>query len=91
MCKRLDALGIGVISAQSRFLRPARDGDMLVYTPQIADWREKQIELAYQVTRGGELVAEVSEARGIFRQGERGIFTAHTSGLRSMVEQFERG
>jgi 4-hydroxybenzoyl-CoA thioesterase len=91
VCKRLDALGVGVISAQSCFRRPARDGDMLVYTPQIADWREREIHIAYSVTCRGELIAEVSEVRGIFRKGERGIFAAETSGLRLMVEEFERG
>jgi 4-hydroxybenzoyl-CoA thioesterase len=61
-------LGTPLVDTHARFIKTASYGDVLDIHTRIKEWRNKSFVLAYQVTRGDDLIMECEEVR---------IFAAH--------------
>ena len=51
VCKRLDALGMGVMDAKAQFRRPLRSGDEIQISLRVLEWGSKSVTLAYEVKK----------------------------------------
>jgi 4-hydroxybenzoyl-CoA thioesterase len=61
--ERYGVVGWPLISTESRFLAPTREGDRLLVVPRIARWGRTSFEVAHRVTRGDTPIAEGFERR----------------------------
>lgn len=86
LCERLGAIGIGLLEASARFLRPMRDGDSLILTLSLEEWGRKTLRLSYEGRVGGDITVVGSEVRALFKHGNTGMVAAEIEALRSMVE-----
>lgn len=65
-------IGLPIVEAKSRFIKPARLGDTLEITSYVAEWKRKTFYLVHEVRIGGDLCAEGMETRVCGRFGEDG-------------------
>lgn len=90
LCRKLGAVGIGVMETSARFRRPMRDGDVLSLTLSIEKWNRKCLQLAYE-GRVGDLVAVTgTEVRGLFKRCDNGMVAAELDALREIVDGNEQ-
>lgn len=90
LCRRLDAVGIGLMDVSARFLRPIADGDLLAVELTVEEWREKSLRLAYEIRCEGALMACGQETRGLFARGTAGMMAARLDPLRRILEGHEK-
>lgn len=87
LCAQFGACGIGLITAQSRFLSPARDGDLMRLELRVAGWSARSLRLAHSGWIGPRQVFAAEETRGIFIPAADGKLTAGpTAPLRAILE-----
>lgn len=86
LCKRFGARGIGLIAVESRFLSPARDGDLLVLELRLAGWSPRSLRIDYAGRIGERPVFAATETRGIFVPKDGRITAADTAPLRALLE-----
>lgn len=89
LCKRLGAVGMGLMEVSARFLRPMRNGDDLTIDLAIEEWRGKSVTITYEIRSGENLMATGRETRGLFAQGEAGMIVASLDSLRDVLEDNE--
>jgi acyl-CoA thioesterase FadM len=66
LCKRLGAVGIGLMDVSARFTSPAFDGDLMSLRMTIGDWGAKTLNLKYEGIISDRTVVLGSELRGMF-------------------------
>ena len=86
LCRRLDAVGLGLMEANAQFRRPMRDGDVLSLALSIEEWGRKTLRLRYDGRVGDHVVVVGIEVRGLFKQGDMGIVAGEMEALRNMVD-----
>ena len=64
--RKLGSIGIGLIEVGGAFRAPAEDGDALVLTARLVEWREKTLRIAYEGRIDDRLTVEGFEVRGLF-------------------------
>lgn len=87
LCKRLQALGVGLAESNARFLSPLRDGDLLEIDSAITEWGRKTLTVLHRGRVGQRLAFEVKEVRCLFKATETGIVAAEVSELRALLEK----
>ncbi len=85
LCRRMDAVGVGLMEAGAQFQRPMRDGDVLWLTLSIAAWSRKSLRVSYEGRIDGQIAVSGFEVRGLFKQGDAGIVAAEIEALRLTV------
>ena len=63
LCKAYDIVGIPLVSARARYLKPARFGDIVEILSNIAEFRRSSFEIQHRLLIGGALAVEGSETR----------------------------
>jgi 4-hydroxybenzoyl-CoA thioesterase len=56
-------LGIPLVDARARFLRPAKFNDVAEITSEVSEFRRSSFEVRHLISIGGELAVEGSETR----------------------------
>jgi len=56
-------LGIPLVDAKARFLKPARFNDMADIASEVSEFRRSSFEVKHRISIGGELAVEGSETR----------------------------
>ncbi len=85
LCRELGAVGLGLMEANARFLRPMRDGDVVSLTLSVEKWGRKTLHLSYEGRVGDNVTVAGAEVRGLFKRSGDGIAAAELDGLREMV------
>ncbi len=85
VCRRLSAVGLGLMEASARFRRPMRDGDVLAIALAIEKWGARTLHLAYEVRIGEQIAVAGVEVRGLFRREGAAIVAADIETLRDLV------
>ena len=63
MLARFDILGIPLVDARAKFMKPSSFGDRVVIETWIAEWRRSSFEVRHRLLRGDQLAVEASETR----------------------------
>lgn len=63
MREEFGLLGVPIVDARSKFVKPARFGDSLEITSYVSTWKSRTFEVTHEVRRGDELCAEGVEVR----------------------------
>lgn len=71
-------IGLPIAEAKSKFMKPARLGDMLEFTCYVTEWKRKTFEMAHEVRSDGNLIAKGMETRVCAKKGEDGEMRAIT-------------
>jgi 4-hydroxybenzoyl-CoA thioesterase len=87
ICKMLGSIGIGVVESTARFKSPLRDGDWLSITTGVTEWGRKTLTLSHLGRVGEREAFEVTEVRGLFMIGERGMVAGEVGALRALLEE----
>ena len=87
ICRRLDAMGLGLMDATCAFREPMRDGDHVELCPTIKRWGERSLTVDYRGTVDGRVSFTGREVRGIFRETSSGLTTAPILALRAIFEE----
>lgn len=90
LCRKLDAVGIGLMDVSAKFVRPIRNGDDLTVALSVEGWQTKAVVLGYQVRAGDRLMATGRETRGLFAKAEAGMIAAELAPLRAILESHDR-
>jgi 4-hydroxybenzoyl-CoA thioesterase len=56
-------LGIPLVDARARFLKPAKFNDVAEIASEVSEFRRSSFEVRHRITIGGELAVEGSETR----------------------------
>lgn len=86
LCRRLDAVGLGLMDAQAGFRAPLRPGEALRIEPAIDGWSGKTLTMTYTGLVADRPAFTGREVRGMFRQGPDEIFAAEIAGFREILE-----
>ena len=84
--RKLGSIGIGLIEVGGAFRAPAEDGDALVLTARLVEWREKTLRIAYEGRIDGRLTVEGFEVRGLFIREDGRLRAGRMAPLREMLE-----
>ena len=76
LCRRLDAVGLGLMETGLRFRAPGQDGDQLDFAIEGIDWSARSYRIGYRASVGERLLAEGFETRGLFRRDPDGRLRA---------------
>ena len=90
ICRRLECLGLGVISSHADFQRPLADGDELEVCLNITGWSTKSASIEYIGQVGDSIVFVGKEIRGMFVKGEQGLSLKEIAPLRRELERFDQ-
>ena len=63
MLARFDIVGIPLVEARSRFMKPSTFGDRVVVETWIAEWRRSSFDVRHKLFRGDDLAVEGFETR----------------------------
>lgn len=86
LCRRLGAIGIGLVDSGAAFRSPASDGDLLDLALDVEEWRNKTVRLRY-VGRIGERVAvEGFEVRALLMRDGNRLRAGEMTPLRAIME-----
>ena len=85
ICAELGAVGLGLMGAEARFLRPMRPDDRIGVSMTIRDWRSKALVVDYAVTLGAQTTATGTETRGLFRAAGPGLVAGELGPLRALL------
>ena len=69
-------IGLPIVDAKSRFIRPARFGDTIEVTSYVSKWARKTFDVTHKVHREGELYAEGVETRVCAKSSRDGSLRA---------------
>ena len=72
MLARYAIVGIPLVEARSRFMKPSSFGDRVVVETWIAEWRRSSFEVRHKLFRGDELAVEGFETRVWAERGPDG-------------------
>ena len=86
MSRKLGSIGIGLIEVGGAFRAPAQDGDALVLTARLVEWREKTLRIAYEGRIDDRLTVEGFEVRGLFTRENGRLRAGRMAPLREMLE-----
>ena len=87
LCRKFDAIGLGLMETGMRFRAPGRDGDKLIFAIKAIDWSARSYRLRYSAFVGETLLADGFETRGLFRRDETGtLHAAPVAALRAALE-----
>jgi len=86
LCRKLDAVGIGLMDVSARFVRPIRNGDDLTVALTIENWQTKAVAIDYEVRAGDRLMATGRETRGLFAKTKAGMIATQLAPLRAILE-----
>lgn len=86
LCKRLGAVGIGLMDVSARFTSPAFDGDLMSLRMTIGDWGAKTLNLKYEGIIGDRTVVLGSELRGMFLMQDGKLRGGEMAPLRAILE-----
>tara|TARA_R110000787_G_scaffold36875_7_gene93979 strand:- start:677 stop:1075 length:399 start_codon:yes stop_codon:yes gene_type:complete len=86
LCKKLGAVGLGLVNASAQFRHPMRDGDLLELQATIAEWSRRSLTLVYEGQVGKTRTFTGSETRCLFTQTETGIVASDLAQLRALLE-----
>ena len=84
--RKLGSIGIGLIEVGGAFRAPAEDGDALVLTARLVEWREKTLRIAYEGRIDDRLTVEGFEVRGLFTRENGRLRAGRMAPLREMLE-----
>ena len=56
-------IGLPIVDARSKFVKPARFGDTIEITSYVSNWARKTFDVTHEVHNAGELCAEGVETR----------------------------
>ena len=84
--RKLGSIGIGLIEVGGAFRAPAEDGDALVLTARLVEWREKTLRIAYEGRIDDRLTVEGFEVRGLFIREDGRLRAGRMAPLREMLE-----
>lgn len=56
-------LGTPLVDARARFVKPATYGERLTIATTVREWRSRSFEMLHRLTRGQDLLVEVTEVR----------------------------
>ncbi|APH72172.1 acyl-CoA thioesterase [Aquibium oceanicum] len=84
--RKLGSIGIGLIEVGGAFRAPAEDGDALVLTARLVEWREKTLRIAYEGRIDDRLTVEGFEVRGLFIREDGQLRAGRMAPLREMLE-----
>ena len=85
LCARHGAIGIGLMEASAQFRTPLRDGDELLISLDVAEWRRKSIEIRYEGKVADRLAFTGIEVRAMFVPVEGGIRAGTLEALRAEI------
>ena len=68
LSREFGLLGLPLVEAGSRFLKPIRFGDTVRLASAVAAWRRKTVRINHLVSVGGTLCAEGHEIRAVARE-----------------------
>ncbi|EKF21012.1 acyl-CoA thioesterase [Nitratireductor pacificus] len=91
ICRRLGAVGLGLIDVNARFRSPILDGDRVDLRLSIESWGQRSVSLAYRACVGDKLVFEAREVRALFIKGDAGMTAGDLSPFREMMERQGHG
>ena len=71
-------IGLPIVEAQSKFIKPARLGDTLEITSYATNWKRKTFDVVHEVVNDGDLCAEGIETRvcARYKEGDSHEFLA---------------
>ena len=84
--RKLGSIGIGLIEVGGAFRAPAEDGDALVLTARLVEWRGKTLRIAYEGRIDDRLTVEGFEVRGLFTRENGRLRAGRMAPLREMLE-----
>ncbi|WP_323785144.1 acyl-CoA thioesterase [Thalassovita sp.] len=91
LCERLGARGIGLMSADAKFLSPGHDGDLISVEMAAPNWRERSFTLPYQVRIGDRVLLKGEEVRGLFGDRDGRMTALPVTPLRDILEAVKSG
>lgn len=71
-------IGLPIAEARSKFIKPARLGDILEITSYINEWKPKTFEMMHEVRIDGDLIVEGMETRVCAKNADDGEMRAIT-------------
>lgn len=86
LCKKLNALGAGLVEATSQFRKPMRDGDRLEVLITNLEWSRRTLALTYEGRVGNAVVFEGKEVRCLFIETPTGIVAGDIGEMRRLLE-----
>ena len=63
LAKTFNIIGIPLVDARANFLKPAKFGDIVEITSQVAEFRRSSFEIEHRLSVDGELAVEGGETR----------------------------
>jgi len=87
LCRKLGAVGIGLMDAGLNFRVPVRPGQRLQFRLSRIDWGDRSLTLRYSADLEGRTALEGHEKRGIFVVQEGRMFASGTEPLRGLLEK----
>ncbi|KAA0913956.1 acyl-CoA thioesterase [Aquicoccus porphyridii] len=86
LCRKLDAVGLGLVDASAKFRHPMHDGDRLELRIAVTEWSRRSLTLGYEGSVEGRQTFEGREVRCLFTRTETGIVAADLAPLRTLLE-----
>ncbi len=85
ICKKLDAVGLGLIDASAQFKRPLKDGDKLDIHLSLTDWSNKTVTIKYTGKVGDRTAFESKEVRALFKPSDKGITAGELKDFKTLI------
>jgi 4-hydroxybenzoyl-CoA thioesterase len=63
-------IGVPMLDTQARFKAPARFGDVVILTSRIAEWRNRSLVIAHEISKDGQLCVEGRDIRAWVAQDQ---------------------
>ena len=89
LCARLNGIGLGLVEASARFLRPLRDGDEMTIILTVESFGRKTVSLVYRIAVQGEIAVEGREVRALLRRSGDAIVAADIEELKALWQAHE--
>ncbi len=87
VCKKLNAVGLGLINASCDFKSPLQDGDHLEIELIFDNWSNKTYNIKYVGKVGNRIAFEGTEVRALFQVAEKGIETGEVGVFKDLVSK----
>ena len=89
ICRRLNAIGIGLMDAGARFQAPLYPGDQISVHLSITEWKSRSVSLRYEIRVKERIAVIGQEVRGLFRKEGSGIIAGDMNSFRNLVDRGE--
>ncbi|MEY8828499.1 acyl-CoA thioesterase [Sedimentitalea sp. XS_ASV28] len=86
LCKKLNAVGFGLVDASAQFRHPMRDGDRLEVRIMSLEWSRRTLTVAYEGTIAATTTFLGKEVRCLFSRSETGMVATDLSQIRMLLE-----